>query len=235
MGKLKNLVKKICYTPNSLRHDLEGELVFKHLQEHGPFGCLVDAGAGGGGYSIEILRRKIAKKVIAVEAEASNFRVLQQRASAFGSAIETHECYLEETPAENGAADAVICNQVLEHIEDHERAAQKLVDMLAPGGILVASVPRSPVALPQAEHVRDGYSEEEFEALFANRGMEVVCFDWFYTLETQDIRRKLRALRRYNIFPPKVLFSVKELAFTPEERREQDPMGLMLVARKKSV
>lgn len=213
---------------------MEGELVFQHLQEHGPFEMLVDAGAGGGGYTVEILRRGISRKVVAVESDSANFEVLKNRALDFSGQVEIHECYLEDTPVENGSASAVICNQVLEHIEDHQRAAQKLVNMLAPGGLLVASVPRSPVALPQVGHVRDGYTEQEFEDLFASIGMEKICFDWFYTEETQALRGKLRSMRQRNIYPPKIFFSAKELELSPEERSKRKPMGLILVARKKS-
>lgn len=232
MRKLKDFIKKVCYTPNSLRHDLEGELVFQHLKANGPFKSLLDAGAGGGGYTVEILNRGIADQVVSVEADDENYKILKERAKAFNDKVETHNCFLEETPIANGSMDAVICNQVLEHIEDHDRAAQKLVDSLRTGGFLVASVPRSPVALPQAEHVRDGYTEEEFGVLFSSKGMEILGFDWFYTLETQAIRKKTRRLARKNIFPPKFLYKVDELNLSAEERHQQSPMGLIVLARK---
>lgn len=233
MSSLRDIVKKYCYTPNSLRHDLEGELVFQHLKEQGPFKSLLDAGAGGGGYTVEILARGLAERVVSVEADDSNYKILEERAKTLNNTVETHNCFLEDTPIPDGSMDAVICNQVLEHIEDHDRAAQKLVDSLRPGGFLVASVPRSPVALPQAEHVRDGYTEDEFGALFSSKGMEILGFDWFYTAETQVIRDKVRSLGRKNIFPPKFLYKVEELKLSPEERHQQSPMGLVVLARKK--
>lgn len=232
MSSLRDIVKKYCYTPNSLRHDLEGELVLKHLRKHGPFAKLLDAGAGGGGYTVEILKESIADYIVAVESDGPNYRVLCQRALEYPEKVETHECFLEETPIENGTMDAVICNQVLEHIEDHHHAAQRLIDYLKPGGLLVASVPRSPVALPQVGHVRDGYTEEEFSSLFSEKGMEVIEFDWFYTEETQKIRSRLKKLRDYNIFPPKFLFSLGELKISAKERSALSPMGLMITCRK---
>ena len=193
----------------------------------------MDAGAGGGGYTQEIIGRGISKKVVAIEADEKNFRILESRAKACGGCVETHHSFLEDASVEPGSMDAVICNQVLEHIEDHHRAAQKLVDSLSPGGILVASVPRSPVALPQAEHVRDGYTEGEFGDLFESKGMEVLGFDWFYTEETQKVRSKIRSLTKYKLFPPKFLYSVTEMKMTPEQRHERKPMGLIVICRKK--
>ncbi len=232
MSFIRDFIKKHCYTPNSLRHDLEGELVFQHLEKEGPFETLLDAGAGGGGYTVEIIKRKIAKKAIAVEADSYNYAILEQRTQKYGDNITTHKCYLEETPIERNSVDAVICNQVLEHIEDDHKAAQKLVDCLKNQGVIVVSVPRSPVALPQAEHVRDGYTEEEFSMLFESKGMEVLRLDWFYTEETQKLRSFLRKWTKKKIFLPKFLFKVKEMKISPEERLGQRPMGLILVARK---
>ena len=130
---IRNILIKYFYTPNSLRHDLEGELVYQHLAKHGSYDKLMDAGAGGGGYTQEIIGRGISKKVVAIEADEKNFRILESRAKACGGCVETHHSFLEDASVEPGSMDAVICNQVLEHIEDHHRAAQKLVDSLSPG------------------------------------------------------------------------------------------------------
>ena len=230
---IRDFIKKICYTPNSLRHDLEGELVFQHLSQYGPYNSLLDAGAGGGGYSVEILDRKIAERVVAVEAEPANYQVLFKRAKAYSDQIKTYECFLEDTPIEEESMDAVICNQVLEHIEDHDRAAQKLIDVLKPGGIAVVSVPRSPVARPQVGHVRDGSTEEEFAELFSSKGMEILGHDWFYTKETQKVRSLLRSLDKKKIYPPKFLFKIQELDLSAQARHSDEPMGLIMICRKK--
>jgi len=45
-------------------------------------------------------------------------------------------------PFRNGAFDAVICSEVLEHIPDNIQAVHELVRVLKPGGGLAVSVPR---------------------------------------------------------------------------------------------
>ncbi|MES3027926.1 MAG: class I SAM-dependent methyltransferase [Pseudomonadota bacterium] len=48
-----------------------------------------------------------------------------------------------KTPFADGAFDAVICSEVLEHLEDYHAALAEIARVLKPGGVFVATVPRA--------------------------------------------------------------------------------------------
>ena len=48
---------------------------------------------------------------------------------------------IEELPVAIGAVDAFVCGDVLEHLRDPERLLRLLRRYLAPGGVIVASIP----------------------------------------------------------------------------------------------
>jgi SAM-dependent methyltransferase len=84
-------------------------------------------------------------------------------------------------PFKDGAFDAVICSEVLEHIPDSRNAVRELVRVLRPGGELVVSVPRYLPericwALSEAYHNEPGghiriYKRKELQALLEAAGV----------------------------------------------------------------
>lgn len=64
---------------------------------------------------------------------------------------------LTELPFADESFDTILCTEVLEHIDDDERAAKELARVLRPGGAMVMSVPMPPAPADPA-HVREGYS-----------------------------------------------------------------------------
>ena len=47
------------------------------------------------------------------------------------------------TPFADGTFDAVICSEVLEHLEDYHAALTEIARVMKPGGVFVATVPRA--------------------------------------------------------------------------------------------
>jgi SAM-dependent methyltransferase len=84
-------------------------------------------------------------------------------------------------PFKDGAFDAVVCSEVLEHIPDSRKAVRELVRVLKPGGELVVSVPRYLPericwALSEAYHNEPGghiriYKRKELQALLEATGV----------------------------------------------------------------
>jgi SAM-dependent methyltransferase len=84
-------------------------------------------------------------------------------------------------PFKDGAFDAVICSEVLEHIQDNRKAVRELIRVLKPGGELVISVPRYLPericwALSEAYHNEPGghiriYKRKELQALLEAAGV----------------------------------------------------------------
>jgi 2-polyprenyl-3-methyl-5-hydroxy-6-metoxy-1,4-benzoquinol methylase len=92
---------------------------------------------------------------------------------------------LTRLPLESGSVDLAFCMEVLEHIHEDGQAVREIARVVRPGGVLVVSVPNSRAATPlverlgaasvhresgPAEHVREGYTEEELSELLASAG-----------------------------------------------------------------
>lgn len=78
----------------------------------------------------------------------------------------------------DGGFDAVVAGEVLEHVEDHERAVAELFRVLAPGGWVVATVPADPALWDASDDWaghRRRYGEADLRGLLAGRGFEVVA------------------------------------------------------------
>jgi SAM-dependent methyltransferase len=77
--------------------------------------------------------------------------VLRQSFERAGLSYETADMFLEDVthrgvdlqdqPFPDGSYDLVVCNHVLEHVPDDDRALRELARVLAPGGLAVITVP----------------------------------------------------------------------------------------------
>lgn len=66
--------------------------------------------------------------------------------------------------------DTIVSLETVEHVDDPERFFAHLVEMLRPGGVLVASVPTTP-SVDLNPHHRSDFSERSFAALGARHGL----------------------------------------------------------------
>ena len=109
---------------------------------------ILDMGCGSGRHTCAASR---FKKVVAIGSdinyeeafEAKNRLIYQESlgehgGGVWGSMVSDIRCL----PFEDNYFDLVICSEVLEHIDDHERAVSELTRVLKPGRNLVVSVPR---------------------------------------------------------------------------------------------
>jgi SAM-dependent methyltransferase len=74
-----------------------------------------------------------------------------------------------------GAFDLIICSEVLEHIPDDGLAAHRIAELLAPGGVVIVTVPggsmsRFDVAIGHQRH----YTRERINLLLRDAGLELV-------------------------------------------------------------
>lgn len=110
---------------------------------------VLDAGCGFGRHSWEVFHHD---RVFLVATDTDNYRLRcarymlvsmkMQNIHGKGTAhlVRADACAL---PFKDGSFDVVICSEVLEHIPDHEKALSEMARVLAPGGTLALSVPRS--------------------------------------------------------------------------------------------
>ncbi len=96
--------------------------------------------------------------------------------------------------------DTVVSIETIEHLPDPRGFVERLVPLLRPGGVLIASVPTTPSVDANPHHLHD-FTERSFRALFAGRGLrEVDAFaqDQPYSLTAVLTRgeRRLQEVRR---------------------------------------
>jgi SAM-dependent methyltransferase len=92
---------------------------------------------------------------------------------------EDHAGSVTEIPFETGTFASVLCTEVMEHVPDDRRGFAELRRVMAPGGLLVLSVPTPPAPFDPA-HVREGYTLAELQERLETSGFEVLrsqtCF-----------------------------------------------------------
>ncbi|OUL29900.1 SAM-dependent methyltransferase [Nostoc sp. T09] len=77
--------------------------------------------------------------------------------------------FAEELPLQNSFADIVLCNQVLEHVNDPIKAVSEMYRILKPGSLCIGSVPHiSPVHLEPYDFRR--YTDLGLESLLKDAG-----------------------------------------------------------------
>jgi SAM-dependent methyltransferase len=86
-------------------------------------------------------------------------------------------CDITDIPVEDGHFDRVICNQVLEHVPEPEKAIAELYRVLKPGGRIFLSAP-----LFFAEHQKPydffRYTQFSLRKMFEEAGFEIARMNW---------------------------------------------------------
>lgn len=142
------------------------------------FRSVFNAGAGEGGYSPLLLKLPGIERLL-----ESDYGYRSCRPRQFDAKQVFFCASLVSIPLANETCDLVLCTEVLEHIEEHEQALDELARVTAPGGWLVITVP-TPPALPDTNHVREGYRQRELAGMLTERGFRVVesrfCMHFFF-------------------------------------------------------
>ena len=97
---------------------------------------ILDVGCGAGAFASELARR-VPAEFWGIELNAATVA----RASTGFHRIITGDAYLVAVELPDHYFDCIICNDVLEHVVEPIALLEKLRGKLAPGGIIVASVP----------------------------------------------------------------------------------------------
>jgi SAM-dependent methyltransferase len=230
MSLLRSLARRWLFTFNTIRYQVEWPRIERALTTFVPLrGVIFDGGAGSG----EFVRRCLAlgfNEAIALEYDENNYARLLANAGKLPQ-VRTMQESLLQIPLSDASVDVVLSTQVLEHITDHERAASELSRILKPGGFAIITVPRPPEPFPNADHMREGYTEEDLSALFAPFGMKALSHDWFLTRDTVDRMLSCARLPLRGMFVPVSLVDA-ETQLSSKERRALRPYGLLTVFQK---
>lgn len=230
MPVLRRFLRQHLFTHNTIRYRVEWPRLREALKRAGKIGTLFDGGAGSGEFSRRALAEGLCDRLIALEPREGNYSYLENNLRGYPQA-KLLPASLLEIPLPDHSADAVLCTQVLEHLAEHERAAAELSRVLRPGGAGIITVPHPPEPFPNDGHVREGYTEADLTALFAPHGWEPLHTDYFLTRETTHRMMRASALPAGGKFLP-VAWVDRETSLPPEQRRTQQPYGILMLFRK---
>jgi SAM-dependent methyltransferase len=219
---LRRLVRPLFLTSNTIRYRVELPRLREALASIGRVGLALDVGAGSGYYAAEAYLA-VSERLYAVEFDPANCAILAGEMAPFGARVRWFQGSILNLPFASAEFDLVTCTQVLEHIEDEERAANELVRVIRSGGHLLMTVPHPPAPWPDAGHVREGYTVSALEELFALRGLALCHTDYFLTGPTQ---RAIHLTHRLRERLPAIL-PLTELTMDAKQRRAANPYGLL--------
>jgi len=110
-------------------------------------------------------------------------------------------CDITAIPEPDGAFDAILCSEVLEHVPDPTRALDEFARLLKPGGKLILTAPFASLVHFAPYHYCSGFSRYWYEYHLAKRGFHIDELtpngDWFAYCE-QELRRLGSVARRYS-------------------------------------
>jgi len=225
---LRSLLRRWCLTANTIRYRVEWPRLEAAARIAGPVETIFDGGAGSGEFARRMLMGRHCRKVIALEPET--FTLLQQNLGRLPG-TQLIEGSLLSIPLPDESVDLAMSTQVIEHIEDHQRAASEMARIVKPGGWVLITVPHPPEHFPQPGHVREGYTVADLTALMAPHGCVPHHSDWFLTRLTTT--RFLRACRLplKGIYLP-VAWADRETHLSIEQRRNAEPFGILMLFQK---
>ena len=226
LKNLRNIGKQLFLTANTVRYPVEMPPLREGLSKLPKIETLLDAGAGGGHYSLNIYS-KICQKLVAIEYDESNYLILQQTLKSLGDQCTVYKGSITDIPLGSSSIDCIACTQVLEHIEDDKKVIKEFRRVLKDQGYVLITVPQPPEPWEEPDHVREGYTMEELKTLLKNEGFDPVYEDWFFTESTQVLTKLIHRIKYVpNIFP------LKEKYYSREERKINNPYLILCLFKK---
>ena len=159
---------------------------------------MLDMGCGEGRHSIGALLETSAT-IVGMDLSFEDLKIAQSRLKDFDTSELSTSCTfgignINDIPFEDSSLDAVICSEVLEHVDSPNESVKELVRVLKPGGVMALSVPRY---LPElicwklskeysktpGGHVRI-FKHKELKNLAISNGLEYQSFHWAHGLHS---------------------------------------------------
>jgi len=230
LNRCRGWARTHLLTFNTIRYRVEFPRILDALKIIGRQDRLFDGGAGGGQMMLQAYEAGFCVQGTGMEYDPNLYQILLGTFSDT-PALTPEQGSLLEVPHPDESFDCAMTTQVLEHIDDHERAAAELARIVKKGGHLIVSVPHPPEPFPNVGHVREGYSEDDLRRLFP-----APAFDLLYTgysLIRPTVKRAMFAekLPFGGRFMP-VSWADRETMLTDEERRQQTPYAITCLFRK---
>jgi len=160
---------------------------------------VLDIGCGEGRHSIGLyVDREV--NAIGIDLSMEDMKTAKNRIKDFSiSETNTSSCAfgagdIKSLPFEDNVYDAVICSEVLEHLESLDDAVSEIVRVLKPGGVLAVSVPRfipelicwklsSEYSKTPGGHVRI-FRHKNLKQLILKESVSYTSFHWAHALHS---------------------------------------------------
>jgi SAM-dependent methyltransferase len=162
--------------PDQLRLVLQLPIINLLMRRYKFQGNCLNAGCGEGMYIPLIRSFKEIQNISNIDIKISNAMKAEFNKNNHNFA----EASLTKIPYEDDSFECILCTEVLEHIEDHDKVLNELFRVLKKSGRLLLSVPQTPAPWDPA-HFRQGYTKKEIDLLLKSAGFNVVSFrDCFF-------------------------------------------------------
>ena len=149
-------------------------------------------------------------------------------------------------PVADGAFDAVLCAEVLEHLPDPGKALRELARVLRPGGRLIVTAPFCSLTHFSPHHYATGFNRYFYEKLLGELGFTIERLDHygdFFQFLAQELRRVREVARQYagqelsvwqRFLIHRVLLILESLHATDRDSHELLTLGYLVSAVKRA-
>ncbi len=113
-------------------------------------------------------------------------------------------CDITRIPEPDGAFDAVMCTEVLEHVPDAVAALRELARLVRPGGHLIVTAPFCSITHMAPYHFSTGFSRYFYRGYLAALGFEILELQEngnYFEYLAQETRRLRGIAKRYGDGP----------------------------------
>lgn len=124
---------------------------------------VLDVGTGTAQIPIELCRRPVACRVLAIDLAAEMLKLADQNIALAGlaNAIQTARIDAKQMPYPAGSFEAVISNSIVHHIPQPEAVFAEMVRVLRNGGMLFVRDLLRPNSLAEVDHLVATYAGKE--------------------------------------------------------------------------
>lgn len=181
------------------RHAYREALILRRLFPALPGPRVLNAGSGAGSLTLAMLDAGLS--VTSADASPELCERVRRKIASRGHSSAVHTTPVEDLPLPDASFDAVVCAEVLEHLDDDRLGLDELARVARPGALLLVTVPADPYRFDWTD-LWAGHRRRYTSTMLAERmrgaGFHDVRVDgWGFPLSALYHRRVYRpALRR---------------------------------------